>query len=103
MALAENVYKVVRKLPDEEKFSLTDQMKRCAVSIPSNIAEGHKRLGPRETIQFCGIALGSNAELQTQLLLATRLYSIDTSSELKACEDVARMLSGLIKALRAKL
>lgn len=100
MTLAESAYKITGKLPQSEKFALADQIKRCAVSIPSNIAEGQKRLNRQETIQFCGIALGSNAELETQLTLVNRLYKIPVTAELQACEDVAKMLTGLIKALR---
>lgn len=100
MTLVESAYKVAAKLPSSEKFALADQIRRCAVSIPSNIAEGQKRLNRQETIQFCGVALASNAELETQLTLVERLYKIPVSAELQACEEVAKMLTGLIKALR---
>lgn len=100
MDLTEAVYALCRQLPKEETYALADQLKRAAVSIPSNIAEGQKRLNMQETIQFSGIALGSVAEIETQLLLAQRLYKLDVSKELMLAEEVTRMLVGLIKSLR---
>ena len=97
------VYKVCANLPKTEMYALCDQMKRAAVSIPSNIAEGQKRLNRQETIQFTGIALGSLAELETQLHLCSRIYKIDVSNELALSEEVGKMLTGLIKSLRSKL
>ena len=102
MELTERVYGVTAQLPPSEKFALGDQLKRCAVSVPSNIAEGQKRLNRQETIQFCGIALGSSAELETQLILTNKIYKIPVAEELRSCEEVAKMLTGLIKALRSK-
>lgn len=102
MELVVAVYEVVNKLPNHEKYALADQMRRAAVSIPSNIAEGQKRASNKEIIQFSGIALGSAAEIETQLLLTTKLYDIDTSVQLALAEEVSRMLSGLIRSLRAK-
>ena len=70
MELAEKVYLLVKALPKEETYALSDQMRRAAVSIPSNIAEGHARQSQKEFLQFLCIARGSRAELETQLLLA---------------------------------
>lgn len=100
MDFTEMVYVVCRKLPKEETYGLADQLKRASVSIPSNIAEGQKRLNTQETIQFSGIALGSVAETETQLLLVQRLYSLDVVNELAQAEEITRMLVGLIKSLR---
>lgn len=100
MDFTEMVYIICRKLPKEETYALADQLKRASVSIPSNIAEGQKRLNSQETIQFSGIALGSVAETETQLLLAQRLYGFDVSKELALAEEITRMLVGLIKSLR---
>jgi len=72
MELAEIVYVLARKLPKEELFALSDQMRRAAISIPSNIAEGHARNSTKEFIQFLSIAKGSTAEIETQLLLCVR-------------------------------
>ncbi len=102
MTLVESAYKVVRQLPKIEQFALSDQIRRSAVSVPSNIAEGQKRLSNKETIQFTSIALGSLAELQTQLLLCSRLYSIETRSLVDECNQLTKMLTALIKALRSK-
>ncbi len=73
MDVAIEVYKVSLLLPEDEKFNLIHQIKKCAVSIPSNIAEGSGRNSNKEFIQFLGIANGSTFELITQLILAKRL------------------------------
>lgn len=100
MDLVERVYTVCRELPDDERYALSDQLKRAAVSIPSNIAEGHKRHGKAETARFAGIALGSAAEVETQLILACRLHNIDTTQEQALTVEVQQLLSGLIRSLR---
>lgn len=100
MDLAEIVYDLCRQLPKEERYALADQLKRAVVSIPSNIAEGQKRLNSQEAIQFSGIALGSTAEVETRLLLAQRLHKIDVRAALVQTEEITRMLVGLIKSLR---
>ena len=76
MDVAVQVYEVSLLLPSDEKFNLIHQIKKCAVSIPSNIAEGSGRNHNKEFIQFLGIANGSTFELITQLLLAQRLNLI---------------------------
>ncbi|HEY7532009.1 MAG TPA: four helix bundle protein [Nitrospiraceae bacterium] len=73
MDLATEVYSITDQFPKEELFGLVSQTRRAAVSIPSNIAEGAARNSRKEYIQFLYVALGSVAELETQLLLATRL------------------------------
>jgi four helix bundle protein len=102
MQLAEDVYECIRKLPKSELYSLSDQIKRCAVSVPSNIAEGQKRLNKQETIQFSGIALGSLAELQTQLILCQRIYRLDVKQLVDECDQIGKMLTALIRSLRSK-
>jgi four helix bundle protein len=77
MDVAVEVYKISLLLPDDEKFNLIHQIKKCAVSIPSNIAEGSGRNSNKEFIQFLGIANGSTFELITQLILAKRLKLIN--------------------------
>ena len=76
MDLVESVYKLTQDFPETEKFGLTTQMRRSAVSIPSNIAEGTARKGDKELLQFLYIAIVSHAELETQYLIATRLEFI---------------------------
>ena len=82
MDLTKCIYIVTKKLPPEEKFGLMSQMQRCAVSIPSNIAEGNKRTSSRDYAQFLRIASGSAAELETQLLLVKDIYTVDVGREM---------------------
>jgi len=77
MDVAVEIYKISLLLPNDEKFNLIHQIKKCAVSIPSNIAEGAGRNHNKEFIQFLGIANGSTFELITQLILAQRLKLVD--------------------------
>ena len=73
MDLATSIYRLTAQFPQQEMYGLVSQMRRCAVSVPSNIAEGHGRLALGEYRQFLGIARASNFELQTQLDIARRL------------------------------
>ncbi len=101
MALTERIYALSATLPREETYGLTSQLRRAAVSIPSNIAEG-KGIGGLGYARHLKIALGSEAELQTQLELAKRLklLSVDDAKALIAdAAEVGRMLRGLIQAL----
>ncbi|NCT18602.1 MAG: four helix bundle protein [Flavobacteriia bacterium] len=77
MDIAVEVYEISLKLPEDEKFNLIHQVKKCAVSIPSNIAEGSGRNSNKEFVQFLGIANGSTFELITQLILAKRLKLVN--------------------------
>lgn len=102
MALARAVYLLTDCFPKEERFGLTTQMRRCAVSVPSNIAEGHGRLSDRTLRNFLGMARGSLFELETQTLLAvdlTYLKKEDGDSLLNQSGEVARILNGLLKTL----
>jgi four helix bundle protein len=106
MSLVEGVYRASKSFPRPELFGLTSQIQRCAVSIPSNIAEGHMRESTREFLRFLSIALGSAAELQTQLELARRLgYLGDAEAEhllAQSCE-IVKMLHGLRASLRRRI
>jgi four helix bundle protein len=106
MALVRDVYRVTRLFPDDERFGLISQMRRCAVSIPSNIAEGHGRHQTGDFIRFLRMANGSLYELQTQLEIARDLAYID-SDEYKLVssitEELERMLPSLIRKLSARL
>ncbi len=93
--LTEDVYKLTNALPKTEQFGLISQLQRCAVSIPSNIAEGHQRNSVKEFRQFISIARGSAAELSTQLLLVQNIYKIDTNALVKELEDIQKMLYSL--------
>ncbi|SDW85777.1 four helix bundle protein [Lutibacter oricola] len=95
MDLVEIIYVLTKSFPDDEKFGLISQMRRCVVSIPSNIAEGAGRKGNKEFIQFLHIALGSLAELETQYLIADRLKYIKMNEEvITKLNDVKRLLLG---------
>jgi four helix bundle protein len=102
MSLAEAIYRVTSGFPREEQYGLMSQMRRAAVSVPSNIAEGQGRLSPREFRQFLGQARGSLLELQTQVELAARLHFLNQSewaNLLAQAEEVLRLLNGLISKL----
>lgn len=103
MEIVLDIYKITESLPSEEKFGLVSQMRRCAVSIPSNIAEGAARKSNKEFINFLYISQGSLSELDTQLELATLLNFIphEIQKELdNKMIQVDKMLSGLIKSQR---
>ncbi len=93
--LAHLVYLLSKKLPGAEKFSLANQLQRSAISIPSNIAEGYERNSRKEYIQFLGVARGSSAELEAQLLLTQKIYSLDISDELGLLAEVQKMLRSI--------
>jgi four helix bundle protein len=104
MLLVERTYTATAAFPDTEKFGLTSQMRRAAVSIASNVAEGQSRNTRGEFVQFIGHARGSLAELETQVLLSTRLGFLSTSDESALMEDVmevGRLLNGLRTSLTA--
>ena len=102
MDFAVEVYKVIDKLPKHENYALSDQLRRAVVSISSNIAEGQKRASVKEVVHFSSIALGSLAEVETQLELVNRLYGIDVSDQLGRATEIGKMLSSLTRTLRAK-
>jgi len=102
MALVTEIYKITKSFPRREDYGLTSQVRRCAVSIPSNIAEGYGRHSRNEYIRFLQIALGSLYELQTQLEIAVNLEYLkkeDFDSLYESTREVERMLSVLIKRL----
>ncbi|MDR1817889.1 MAG: four helix bundle protein [Puniceicoccales bacterium] len=102
MTLAEKIYATTRAFPKEETYGLTNQIRRAVVSVPSNIAEGSARRNTAEFLNFLSIANGSLAEVETQLLLATRLGFLleNQLRELEALTaETGRMLAGLRRAL----
>ena len=99
------IYRLTKQFPREEIYGLSNQMRRAAVSIPSNIAEGAGRLNTREYKQYLGIARGSSFELQTQLTIASELGfgEIEQLREAESlCDEIGRMIFGVIQALSAK-
>jgi four helix bundle protein len=99
MDMVREVYVVTRALPKDELFGLVSQMRRCAVSIPSNIAEGSKRGTKKDFLQFLRIASGSAAELETQLLLVKQEYLIDVEVLLQNLTVLQKMLESLMRKL----
>lgn len=93
--LARHVYALTEKLPNSEKFGLRSQIQRCAVSVPSNIAEGQQRNSQKEFVQFLSVARGSAAELSTQLLLIQEIYKINTEELVLKTEEIQKMLYAL--------
>lgn len=96
MRLAKRIYQVTQKFPRDERFGLTNQLRRAAVSVPSNLAEGHARFGSGEFSRFISITMGSVAELETQILLSRELGYVDAA----VAEDVLGELDGIGKMLR---
>lgn len=103
MDLVETIYKLTQTFPDSEKFGLTSQMRRSAVSIPSNIAEGSARKGDKELIHFLPIALGSLSELDTQYTIAVRInYTSKEENIENQINDVKKLLLGFRNYLERK-
>ena len=106
MALVRTVYEISKDFPADERFGLTAQVRRAAVSIPSNIAEGHQRHTTREYIRFVSDAEGSLAEVHTQLRIAADLAFCDPAlvdNTLKEVDEIRRMLNALRRSLNARL
>lgn len=100
MKLVKEIYMITSHFPVAEMYGLTSQMRRAAIAIPSNIAEGKKRGTRKDFIQFLRIASGSATELETQILIAQDLYSqIDYKTCLLLLEEVEKMLTTMIKKL----
>ncbi len=106
MTLAKTIYELTGRFPSEEKFGLTAQMRRAAVSVPSNIAEGQARQGTREFLQFLSHASGSLAELETQLLLSASLgfcKEADIAGALGTITELQKMLAAMRRKLSSSL
>lgn len=96
------VYAATARFPTDERYGLMTQLRRAAVSVPSNIAEGYNRRGRKDHVRFCSVALGSPAELETQLMLARDLKLCNNTDAVGLAEDVEevqRMLKALIRSL----
>ena len=106
MELTTEIYRLTKLLPKEEVYSLSMQMKRAAVSIPSNIAEGHGRKTNQEFYHFLSIARGSCYELETQLLICDQLGFLNKEKEksenaLHLCDEISRMITSMISKYSA--
>ncbi len=103
--LVAEVYDIVKFFPKEEIYALSSQVRRAAVSIPSNIAEGHNRNYDKEFVHFLCIARGSLGELETQLFIAKRLNYISeeqVNKLLTDCYEIGKMLNALIKKIKSE-
>jgi len=106
MELVAKIYLATALLPQDEKFGLTSQLRRAAVSIPSALAEGHARSSTKEFVRYISIAMGSLAELETQLLICAKLELMQedaVTALLGICNEQSRILHGLRKSLASKL
>ena len=106
VSLVTSIYEVTKTFPKDEIYGITNQIRRSAVSIPSNIAEGSARKGEKEFIQFLYISLGSMAELETQLIIANNLKYVNLNDyELMTgrLEEIRKMIIGLIKFVKNKI
>ena len=103
MFLVEHVYKATARFPTREIYGLSSQMRRAAVSVPSNLSVGAARNGSREYINFLGISLGSLAELETQSIIASRLGYADTADMLNTINEVRALIVGLRNHLKSSI
>lgn len=101
LQLVKQVYQVTNSFPDSEKFGLTNQIRRAAVSIPANIAEGYGRNSSKERRQFIAVAKGSASELEAELLVSRELDFLDEKSFIEVqtqLSEVLKMLAGLLRS-----
>jgi len=101
----EQIYMVSKNFPTDERFGLVSQVRRAAVSVPSNIAEGAARTGTGEYLQSLSVASGSLAEVETQLIIANRLKLLPPETceaLLRDSEEISKMLGGLKRSLEAR-
>jgi four helix bundle protein len=102
LVLVKNVYLLTSQLPKDEKFGLVSQINRCAVSIPSNIAEGSGRTTEKEFLHFLNIAISSSYELETQLILIEDIFKIQTKSILIELETLQKMIGAFKRILKTE-
>ncbi len=106
MDLVETIYRTTAAFPREEIYGLTSQIRRAAISIPSNIAEGNGRNTTRDYVHFLGMAYGSVKEVETQVLIAERLRYINSSDSNRLVQmttEIARLISGLANSLKRRI
>jgi four helix bundle protein len=99
------IYEVTQRFPSEERYGLTNQLRRASVSVPSNIAEGQARFSQKEFHHFLSMARGSLVEIETQLLIARNLKYIQPEKAeilLAAADELGRILNGLIASIKSR-
>ena len=101
MKIVKEVYILTADLPTEEKFGLKSQMQRCAVSIPSNIAEGSGRNTDKELLYFLNIAISSSYELETQIILVEDLYNLKSENIINDLHSIQRMIGGFKRSINS--
>ena len=101
--LVDDIYHMTRNFPENEKFGITSQIRRSAISIPSNIAEGAARSSKKEFIQFLYISLGSLSELETQLIISKKLKYLKNDDILQEIEGLRKKMLNFIKFQKTKL
>ena len=102
MELVKETYRLTSRLPREERYTLSDQLRRAAVSIPSNIAEGYGRSTTKDYVRFLSIARGSKYEVETQLLICVMLGYLseeEISDATKICDEIGKMLTVILTKL----
>ncbi|MFY0655091.1 MAG: four helix bundle protein [Cyclobacteriaceae bacterium] len=102
--LVSEIYRVTSDFPEEEKFGLTNQMRRCAISIPSNIAEGSSRSSEKDFKRFLEIAIGSSFELKSQLIISANLKFIDqgrVDQKIIELDKISKQLNDFISKLKS--
>ena len=104
MDFVASIYLLVKQLPKEEIYALSDQLRRASVSIPSNIAEGFERNSTKEYVQFLYIALGSASEVETQIMIAHKIgYFNNIDKYIKDINEIKKMINGLISSLKRRI
>lgn len=99
LALVKEIYLITSQLPTEEKFGFVSQINRCAVSIPSNIAEGSGRTSNKEFIHFLNIAISSSYELETQLILIEDIFQIDSREQIDSLHELQLKIGAFKRSL----
>lgn len=102
MELVHETYMVIEHFPSDERFGLRSQITRCAVSVPSNIAEGSSRSSIKEFSHYLDISLGSCFELETQLIISAQLFNINNEAIIEKCQNLQRMIDGFKKKINSK-
>lgn len=103
LVLVKEVYEFSSKLPTEEKFGITSQINRSAVSIPSNIAEGSGRTSNKEFVRFLEIAISSSYELETQLILAEDLFDVSSKELIKNLNALQNRIGGFTRQIKSRI
>ena len=103
MNIVKSVYLLTSQLPVDERFGLISQINRCAISIPSNIAEGSGRTSNKEFLHFLNISLSSSFELETQLILSNDLFNLQTEDLILKIHELQKMMVGFKKVIAEKI